>query len=56
MPGMDGTGPDGKGPLTGRGLGRCGDGLPRRGAGLRRGFGRGLGRRMNISRKDTSSD
>ena len=23
MPGFDGTGPRGKGPLTGRGLGRC---------------------------------
>ena len=24
MPGFDGTGPSGKGPLTGRGLGKCG--------------------------------
>ena len=23
MPGLDGTGPRGEGPLTGRGLGRC---------------------------------
>ena len=37
MPGMDGTGPMGQGPLTGRGLGPCG-------CGMRRGFGRGLGR------------
>ncbi len=37
MPGMDGTGPLGQGPLTGRGLGPCG-------AGFRRGFGRGMGR------------
>ncbi len=35
MPGFDGTGPFGQGPLTGRGLGPCG-----RGFGWRRGFGR----------------
>jgi hypothetical protein len=33
MPGRNRTGPDGYGPLTGRGLGPCG-------RGLRRGFGR----------------
>ncbi|MGB9708285.1 MAG: DUF5320 domain-containing protein [Candidatus Pacearchaeota archaeon] len=38
MPGQDGTGPLGQGPLTGRGLGPCGRGLRR---GFR--FGRGLG-------------
>ncbi len=37
MPGQDGTGPIGNGPLTGRGLGPCG-------CGMRRGFGRGFGR------------
>jgi len=37
MPGKDGTGPLGQGPLTGRGLGPCGRGL-----GLKRGFGRGF--------------
>ena len=26
MPAFDGTGPQGKGPLTGRGMGRCGGG------------------------------
>jgi len=36
MPGQDRTGPQGLGPLTGRGLGPCG-------CGMRRGFGRGLG-------------
>jgi len=41
MPGQDGTGPNGQGPMTGRGLGSCGKGL---GLGMRRGFGRGLGR------------
>jgi hypothetical protein len=38
MPGRDGTGPMGQGPLTGRGLGPCGRGLA-----FRRGFGRGFG-------------
>jgi len=38
MPGRDGTGPSGQGPLSGRGLGPCGRGL-----GFRRGFGRGFG-------------
>jgi hypothetical protein len=38
MPGRDGTGPLGRGPLTGRGLGPCGRGLA-----FRRGFGRGFG-------------
>ena len=37
MPRQDGTGPNGQGPMTGRGIGPCG-------GGLRRGFGRGLGR------------
>jgi len=44
MPGMDGTGPLGLGPMTGRGLGPCGRGLGwRRGLGRGLGFGRGLG-------------
>jgi hypothetical protein len=38
MPGQDGTGPLGQGPLTGRGFGPCGRGL-----GFRRGFCRGFG-------------
>jgi len=37
MPNMNGTGPQGMGAMTGRGLGPCG-------AGMRRGFGRGFGR------------
>ena len=42
MPQNDGTGPQGQGPLTGRGLGLCA-----RRFGFRRGFGfgRGFGRR-----------
>ena len=40
MPGQDKTGPLGQGPMTGRGLGLCGQGLARgRGRGFRRGFG-----------------
>lgn len=34
MPGFDGTGPAGYGPMTGRGMGPCGRGMAR-------GFGRG---------------
>jgi len=41
MPGRDGTGPLGLGPLTGRGFGPCGLGLGWR---SRFGAGRGLGR------------
>ena len=39
MPRYDGTGPDGQGSMTGRGLGPC-----ERGLGKSRGMGRGLGR------------
>ena len=38
MPRFNGTGPQGVGPMTGRGLGPCNGGL-----GLRRGLGRGRG-------------
>jgi hypothetical protein len=38
MPNKDGTGPLGQGAMTGRGLGPCG-------GGMRRGMGRGFGRR-----------
>ena len=44
MPGQDGTGPLGQGPLTGRGLGPCG-------CGMRRGFGRGYGRGFGFRRQ-----
>lgn len=52
MPNRDGTGPNGEGPMTGRGLGSCNkDGKPvgrgRRPAPGRRGQGRGLGRKAN---------
>lgn len=42
MPGFDRTGPLGQGPMTGRGMGRCGKGG---GFGRGRGLGRGGGRR-----------
>lgn len=41
MPANDGTGPQGKGPLTGRGMGACKGGVGRQG-----GMGRGFGFRM----------
>lgn len=37
MPGFNGTGPEGMGPKTGRGMGNCGVG---------RGLGRSVGRRL----------
>jgi len=50
MPNKDGTGPEGKGPRTGRQLGNCDDARPTgRGLGLglgRRGCGKGRGRRL----------
>lgn len=54
MPGFDGTGPKGEGPMTGGGRGDCvadasrtrsGRGL---GRGLGRGAGRGLGRGLGL--------
>ena len=50
MPGFDGTGPQGRGPRTGRQLGNCvnataiGRGFGPRGRGFRRGFGWGYNR------------
>ncbi len=55
MPGLDKTGPEGKGSLTGRKLGRCGQAsedekLEQLGRGMalrrREGGGRGQGRRL----------
>jgi len=39
MPALDKTGPQGQGPMTGRGMGPCGKGI-----GFGRGFGYGFGR------------
>ena len=59
MPGQDGTGPLGEGPMTGRGLGPCGRGLARgrgfgrgRGLGLGRGFGFGLREPVDLSKEE----
>lgn len=43
MPQQDGTGPQGKGPKTGRQRGKCGDAQPQ-GRGFGNGRGGGLGR------------
>jgi len=60
MPGFNGTGPNGRGSMTGRRMGRCNDGGNRapgfagrglglgRGQGLGRGAGRGLGYNTNV--------
>ena len=48
MPRFDGTGPAGHGPLTGRGMGPCGDGTYR--GGYYRGFG--FGGRQFVSPKN----
>lgn len=42
MPAKDGTGPEGRGPMTGRGMGPCASDPAFR-SGFRRGFGRGFG-------------
>ena len=44
VPGRDGTGPMGAGPMTGRGLGVCAGGTANRGLGMGRGMGLGMGR------------
>jgi len=49
MPAMNGTGPQGQGPMSGRGLGPCGQGMGWRGksgfgGGWRQGFSRGMGK------------
>lgn len=49
MPYFDGTGPQGQGPMTGRGMGPCGGGFGFGRRGLGRGFGRGRGSRSWFS-------
>ena len=53
MPGFDGTGPDGRGPMTGGQRGLCEGARPRRGfgRGLGRGRGRRRGRRLGLRRR-----
>lgn len=51
MPRHDGTGPSGKGPKTGKGLGRCtGAKETDRGVGLGRGLGAGKGQGVGKGR------
>lgn len=56
MPGFNRTGPQGAGPMTGRGLGPCGGGAAY-GRGMARGMGRGLGRMFGFGyRQPTKSE
>lgn len=52
MPGFNGTGPNGMGPMTGRGMGYCNNNNTGAGRGMGRsvGFGRGMGRGMGFGR------
>ncbi|MGM0482754.1 MAG: DUF5320 domain-containing protein [Patescibacteria group bacterium] len=52
MPRLDGTGPEGAGPLTGRGLGNCKGSVRRRFAGMGRGF-RNRFRRPMLGQRQT---
>lgn len=58
MPRFDGTGPQGMGPVTGRGMGPCAKGgfgirrCPRQG----RGYGRGLGRYFGFNDPQTKEE
>ncbi|MCK5234410.1 MAG: DUF5320 domain-containing protein [Candidatus Aenigmarchaeota archaeon] len=54
MPNKDGTGPEGKGPKTGRQMGKC-EGAEPVGRGLGRGMGRGF-RRFFRRDQDQSSE
>ena len=49
MPGFDKTGPEGKGSMTGRGMGPCNPKTPK-GQGVGRGLGRGFGRGRGLGR------
>ena len=51
MPKFDGTGPQGQGPRTGRGMGPCEGGM---GCGRGFGFGQGMGGRRFFSKKEES--
>jgi hypothetical protein len=58
MPGFNGTGPMGQGPMTGRGLGPCGGGMAW-GRGCGRGWGArffGYGRNRGYSLEDLEAE
>ena len=52
MPNMDGTGPEGKGPLTGRKKGNCEGAITPRGRGLGLGRGQGCPRAGRVRGRD----
>lgn len=59
MPVYDKTGPQGQGPMTGRGMGSCGKGQGmgmRMGFGRCRGYGRGLGRYFGWNAPQTKEE
>ena len=59
MPAFDKTGPQGQGPMTGRGMGPCGNGRGMRmgmGFGRGRGCGRGLGRYFGWNAPETKEE
>lgn len=59
MPAFDKTGPQGQGPLTGRGMGPCGQGRGfgrGMGFGRCRGYGRGLGRYFGWNAPQTKEE
>ena len=59
MPAFDGTGPQGQGPMTGRGFGPCGRGNRfgmGMGFGRGRGYGRGLGRYFGWNSPQTKEE
>ena len=57
MPNRDGTGPEGKGPRTGRQMGNCKDAKPVAGRGLGpRGAGLGRGRGLGLRRQNSQNN
>lgn len=56
MPRFDGTGPQGMGPMTGRGMGPCGRGLGIRCGFGRRGYGRGLNKYFGWNNPQTKEE
>lgn len=55
MPNLDKTGPQGNGPMTGRGMGNC-QGGRRMGGCCGRGYGRGLGRYFGWNKPQTEEE
>ena len=57
MPRRNGLGPQGMGPMTGRGMGFCGQKQPYYGRGMGRGYGRGFyGSNQQLSKDDLLSE